>query len=134
MKYWNDLDGSVFFNMVFSQPVEIGEIVLFSMRIDNNRPSVTLGFDISALPDRPPKKWQTAKYNTCRIGISCSDISELIVKNIPTRDVLKMTIEKQNNTFYIRATSESSSIEFKSVFPRLCDPSVYLNDPDSACY
>jgi hypothetical protein len=58
MKYWNDLDGSVFFNMVFSQPVEIGEITLFSMKIDNNCPCVTLGFDINELPDRPPKKWQ----------------------------------------------------------------------------
>lgn len=92
---------------------------------------MTFGFDINELPDRPPKKWQTEKYNTCRLAINCSDISELSIKNIPTRETLNMTIEKKDNSFYIRAASKRSSIEFKFSFPRLCDPTVYFNSPDS---
>lgn len=55
MKHWNELDDTIFFNKVFTYPVEIGEITLFSVTIDNDRPDIGLGFDISELPDAPPK-------------------------------------------------------------------------------
>ncbi|WP_338490696.1 hypothetical protein VRB78_10035 [Pseudomonas trivialis] len=55
MKYWNELDNTIFFNKVFTYPVEIGEIRLFSVTIDNDRPNIGLGFDIPETPDTPQK-------------------------------------------------------------------------------
>jgi hypothetical protein len=55
MKHWSELDDTIFFNKVFTYPVEIGEITLFPVTIDNDRPDIGLGFDISELPDAPPK-------------------------------------------------------------------------------
>ena len=56
MKYWNELDHNIFFEKIFSTPVEIGQIALFSLQIENDRPSVGLGFDIPEFPDTLTKK------------------------------------------------------------------------------
>lgn len=128
MKHWNELDGSTFFSMVFSNPIAIDVIKLFTIHIDNNQPSVLLGFDIKEIPDQPPKKWVTMGFNACRIGLSCSETSDLIIKNIPTNDLLKISITKHGTTFKICAKSEHSLIEFSTKFPLLCDPSVYLTE------
>ena len=51
MKYWNELDNTIFFNKVFTYPVEIGEITLSSVTIDNDKLNIGLGFDIPETPD-----------------------------------------------------------------------------------
>jgi hypothetical protein len=133
MKFWNDFDRSIFFNKVFSQSILIGDIVLFSIDVDNDRAHITMAFDIPEVPDRPPEKWKAEGFNTCRIGISCGGLRDVIIKNIPTSDTLKMTVQAQEGFFLVRAQSETSLIEFKTKYPSLCGPSVYINDPDSAC-
>jgi hypothetical protein len=130
MKYWNELDHNIFFEKIFSTPVEIGKIALFSLQIENDRPSVGLGFDIPEFPDTLPKKWEGKGYNTCRMGIDCHGICELKIYNIPVREVFFVAITKENNLFHFRATAENSSIEFKAKFISLSDPNVYINGPD----
>ncbi|MGH8451531.1 Imm50 family immunity protein [Pseudomonas sp.] len=134
MKYWNELENTTFFNKVFTYPIEIGEITLFSVTIDNDRPNIGLGFDISELPDAPPEKWIKAGYNKCRIGLDCGGLSEVRISNIPTGELLKITLTKHENFYALRAISTTSAIEFKAKYISLCGPSVYINDPDSACY
>lgn len=134
MKYWNDLEDTIFFNKVFTYPVEIGDITLFSVTIDNDRPNIGLGFDISELPDAPPKKWIPEEFNTCRIGLDCGGLSDVRINNIPTKEPLKMVITKHENFYALQAKSATSVIEFKAKYISLCGPSVYFNDPDSACY
>lgn len=126
VKYWNDFVGSVFFNRVFSAPVEINEIKLFSLRIDNNASVVTLGFDIRELPDKPPRKWESIQFNACRIGIECSEVSDLLIKNLPELSVMNVSIIKQDSRFRISIESNSSLIEFTATYLRLHDPSVYF--------
>lgn len=134
MKFWNDFDRNILFNKVFSQRIPIGEIVLFSVQLDNDNAHITLAFDIPELPDRPPEKWTTEGFNTCRIGLSCGGLSDVIIRNVPTSATLRMTVQKHEDFFLLRAESASSLIEFKTMYPSLCGPSVYINDPDSACY
>lgn len=86
MKYWNELDTNIFFEKIFTQPVEIGEITIFSLQIDNDRPSLGIGFDIPEFPDSLPEKWKNKGYNVCRLGIDCYGISDLKILNIPIRD------------------------------------------------
>ncbi|MHC8303871.1 Imm50 family immunity protein [Pseudomonas sp. PB3P13] len=126
MKYWNELDGSAFFCMVFSGRVLIDEIKLFSIVVDNNQSVVTLAFDIRDLPDKPPKKWVLNEYNACRIGISCSEFEGLMIKNLPTDEIFRLSIAKKNSRTVVSATSASSSINFTASFLTLRDPSVYL--------
>ena len=97
MKYWNELDHNIFFEKIFSTPVEIGQIALFSLQIENDRPSVGLGFDITDFPDILPKKWEGKGYNTCRMGIDCHRIQDLRVQNIPVREVFFVKITKENS-------------------------------------
>jgi hypothetical protein len=128
MKFWNDIDGSIFFNQVFKTPIAIGLIELFTINIDHNRPTIILEFDIEELPDAPPSKWKRAEFNTCRIGLNCSEISNLTIKNIPTKEKLSIRITQGENLFMIHASNNSSIIEFTTKHPLLCGPSVYMND------
>ena len=70
MKYWNELDGSVFFNKVFSRAIEIKKAYIHSLKIENNQYSFGIGFDIPEFPDRLPEKWKDKGYTTYRIGLS----------------------------------------------------------------
>ena len=130
MKFWNELDKNIFFQKLFSSPIEIGEIAQISLQIDNDRPALKIGFDIPEFPDNLPEKWKNKGYNTCRIGITCNEIKDLKIQNIPVRKVFLVNITKENNQFYFQATNENSIIEFKAKFISLCDPNVYINGPD----
>ena len=110
MKFWNDIDGGIFFNQVFRTPVAIGLIELFTVNIENNRPTIILEFDIEELPDAPPAKWKRAEFNTCRIGLNCSEISSLTIKNIPTKEKLSIRITQSDNLFTIHASNNNSTI------------------------
>ncbi|MET0847462.1 MAG: Imm50 family immunity protein [Pseudomonas sp.] len=131
MKFWNDLDGSTFFNQVFTTPIAINMIELFTISIDNNRPTIIIEFDICELPDAPPTKWKKSEFNTCRIGLNCGGISDLKINNIPTKEKLNITITKKENLFIVHASNKDSLIEFTTKFPLLCGPSVYMNDSNS---
>lgn len=127
MKTWNELDGNTLFNRVFTKPIKISTIRLFQITIDNNRPNITFEFDIPEIPDSAPEKWIKTGFNTCRIGLSCNGVKESILKNIPTQENLTMKIEKIDEYFLIRAENENSLLEFKTKYPLLCGPSVYMN-------
>jgi hypothetical protein len=130
MKYWNELDQNIFFEKLFSKPVEIGIIALFSLQIENDRPSLGLGFDIPDFPDILPPKWQDKGYNTCRMGIDCHGIRDLKIQNLPIREVFSVTITRNNEQFHFQASNKNASIEFKAKYISLCDPNVYINGPD----
>ncbi|PNA05656.1 MULTISPECIES: Imm50 family immunity protein [Pseudomonas] len=130
MNSWNELDGSNFFNKVFTSPIPIGEIELFSINIDNSRPVIIMEFDIPDYPDAPPAKWKQSGFNTCRIGLNCSNIEDLLIKNIPTHEKMTIKITSNEQKFRVIASSENSLIEFTTKHPLLCGPSAYLNAPE----
>jgi hypothetical protein len=128
MKYWNEIEGSKFFNMVFSRNISIGEIKLFALNMDNNLSTLTLAFDIRETPDTPPKKWESIGYNACRIGIKCGEIRDLTTSNIPTQKNLHLSIQSIGDRYMISAVSDTSNITFTTSSLRLREPSVYLTD------
>ncbi|AZZ75331.1 hypothetical protein CCX46_09265 [Pseudomonas sp. RU47] len=128
MKYWNEIEGSKFFNMVFSRNISIGEIKLFALNMDNNLSTLTLAFDIRETPDTPPKKWESIGYNACRIGITCGEIRDFTTSNIPTQKNLSLSIQTIEDRYLISATSSTSNVTFTTSSLRLRDPSVYLTD------
>ena len=132
MKHWNELEQSIFFNKVFSNLINIGTINLFSLQIENDRPSLGIGFDIPQFPDKLPEKWKSKGYNMCRIGLECSEISDLLIKNIPTSEILKVEIEESQEYFQFSATSETSLIQFKARHILLNGPNVYLCEQNSS--
>lgn len=95
MKYWNEIENTIFFEKIFSQPVEIVEIFLLSLQIDNDRPRLGIGFEIPEFPDVLPEKWKDKGYNACRLGIDCYEISDLKILNIPNRDTFAVEITKK---------------------------------------
>lgn len=127
MKTWNEFDGNSLFNRTFTKPIKISTISLFQITVDNNTPNITFEFDIPEIPDSAPEKWVKMGFNTCRIGLSCNGVKELILKNIPTQENLTMKVEKIDEYFLIRAKNENSLLEFKTKYPLLCSPSVYMS-------
>lgn len=127
MKNWNDLDGSIFFNKLFSQPIEIGKAYIHSLHIENDQNNFGIGFDIPNFPDRLPEKWKDKGYNTCRIGLTCSNITNLKIINLPLREVFTIEIIKESEHFFFSAKSRNASVEFKAEWLSLSGPSVYLN-------
>lgn len=127
MKFWNEIEGSTFFNKVFSKSIPIDSIELFSVIIDNNRPSITIEFDIPELPDKAPEKWKKSGFNKCRIGIHCGNIFNLEIKNIPTQEKLSITIEHSESTYFTRISNNESLIAFSTKYISLCGPSVHTN-------
>lgn len=132
MKHWNELEQSIFFNKVFSNLINIGAINLFSLQIENDRPSLGIGFDIPQFPDKLPEKWKSKGYNMCRIGLECSGISDLLIKNIPTSEILNVETEESQGYLQFSATSESSLIQFKARHICLNGPNVYLCEQNSS--
>jgi hypothetical protein len=128
MKYWNEIEGSKFFNMVFSRNIPIGEVKLFALNMDNNLSTLTLAFDIKETPDTPPKKWETMGYNACRIGLTCGEIRDLTTSNIPTQKNLNLYIQSIGDRYMISAVSSTSTVTFTTSSLRLKEPSVYLTD------
>lgn len=134
MKHWNDLDGTIFFNKLFKQPVEIGKTYIHSLRIENDNNDLGIGFDIPEFPECLPEKWKDKGYNACRIGLTCSEISDLKIINLPIREVFLITIKQENEYFFLAAKSKNASIEFKTRWLSLSGPSVYMNCPGPEDY
>jgi len=128
MKYWNEIHDSKFFNMVFSRNIPIGEVKLFTLNIDNNLSTLTLAFDIREIPDTPPKNWESIKYNSCRIGVTCNEITSLTVSNLPTREIFQLSIQTIESRHLVCVASETSEIKFITSSLRLREPSVYLTE------
>lgn len=128
MKYWNELGRNIFFEKLFIKPVEIGKIALFSLQIENDRPS--LGFDTPNLPDTLPTKEEGKGYNTCRMGIDCHGIRDLNIKNLLIRKVFLLNITRNEDQFYFQAINKNAPIEFKAKYISLCDPNFYMNGAD----
>lgn len=130
MKHWNEMENNILFNKIFSTQVAIGPVSLYSITIDNDRPTITIEFDIPELPDKAPEKWKKTGFNTCRIGIRCGDIYNLTIKNIPTTKTLEVTILKTEDSFTATLCNRESLITFSTKLISLCGPSVYMNGLD----
>lgn len=130
MKHWNELDGSIFLSKIFSYPVEIGKIALFSFTIENDQPSISMDFDIPEFPDNLPEKWKSTAYNMCRTGITCNDIKDLKILNLPVHEVFTVQINRENDYFTFEAISDGASIKFNTKFISITEPTVYINGPD----
>ena len=124
------MENNILFNKIFSTQVAIGSVSLYSITIDNDRPTITIEFDIPELPDKAPEKWKKIGFNTCRIGIRCGDIYNLTIKNIPTSETLEVTILKTEDSFTATLCNRESLITFSTEFISLCGPSVYMNGLD----
>ncbi|MBC3364825.1 Imm50 family immunity protein [Pseudomonas sp. SWRI154] len=114
MIFWNDLQGSTSFNKIYSSPIPIGEIELFSLGIDNNTPTITFEFDIAEYADMPSQKWKQSGLNTCQLGLNCSFPKKLKISTIPTKYKLQLRITQQYDSFIIHASNNESLIELKT--------------------
>ena len=103
--HWNDLDGSILFNKVFSKSVKINEIDIFDITIDREGPTVIITFDlIGELPDNPPPKWVKG-YNRCRCGINCRSVSAIKIEGISTNMPAKIKIDKNDHYNEVQLTA-----------------------------
>lgn len=129
MKYWNDIDGTIFFNQLFSKPIEIGSAYIHSLRIKNDQNDFGIGFDIPEFPDHLPEKWRDKGYNTCRVGLTCSDITGLKIINLPQKEIFILEIKQEADHFSFTAQSKNATIELKARWLSLSGPSVYMSCP-----
>jgi len=125
--FWNELDGNIFFNRIFSAPITIGEIELSSLTLDNDIPTIILEFDIAEYPDAPPPEWVQSGFNICRIGLNCGTPKKIKIINIPTNNKLTVQITHQQDSVLVQAFNDTSLIELETKHLLLCGPSAYKN-------
>ncbi|HDR2846338.1 TPA: immunity 50 family protein [Enterobacter sichuanensis] len=125
--YWNEVEGGILFNKVFSRDVEVNEIDIFDIKIDREAATVIICFDlVNELPDNPPPK-SVKGYNRCRCGINCSGVKFLKIEGMSTDMPAKIEIQK--NTPYREVIIKGAEIflNLKCSHIQLMGPSVYIS-------
>lgn len=125
--YWNDIDGSILFNRVFTKSIEVNEIDVFDIKIDREAATVIISFDlVDVLPDNPPPKWIKG-YNRCRCGINCSGVKYLKIEGMSTDMPAKIEIEKHtaHNEVIIKGADIFLTLMCSHI--QLMGPSVYIS-------
>lgn len=124
---WNEIDGNVLFNKVFTREVEVGEIDVFDIKIDREAATVIISFDlVNELPDNPPPKWIKG-YNRCRCGINCSGVKSLKIDGISTDMLARIEIKKHNNNNEIIIKGRDILLNLTCSHIQLMGPSVYIS-------
>jgi len=126
--YWNELEGTILLNKVFSEPVEISEVDIFDIKIDREAPSVIITFDlVDKLPDNPPVKWIKG-YNRCRCGINCIGVKSLKIDGLEKNMLARVYINKINS--YNELCIESGGFKLNLICAHLqfMGPSVYISN------
>ncbi|MCX8985776.1 Imm50 family immunity protein [Citrobacter portucalensis] len=123
--YWNDIDGSVLFNKVFTKYIEVNEIDIFDIKIDREAATVLITFDlVNELPDNPPPKWVKG-YNRCRCGINCSRVKYLKIDGMSIDMLAKIEIDTNNNEVLVKGTDIFLNLKCSHI--QLMGPSVYIS-------
>lgn len=123
--FWNDLEGTYLLNKVFSRPVEINIVDLFSIKIDREGPTVLIEFDlIGVLPDNPPPKWGR-DYNKCRCGLMCAGVKSMQISGVATNIEVNVNIQ-DNNKIIMRGTG--FNLELECLYIHFSGPSVYKSN------
>lgn len=127
--YWNDLPGTELLKRVFTQPVPIEKISLFSINIGRDGPSIIIDFDlINQIPDAPPQKWTTSKFNRCRLGINCGGVKELSITGWDVENIVDVNIQcisAQKHRVCLK--NDEFHLEFMCSALTISGPSVYLS-------
>ena len=124
---WNDVNGSVLFNKVFTRLVEVGEIDVFDIKIDREAATVIISFDlVNELPDNPPPKWVKG-YNRCRCGINCSGVKYLKIDGMSTDMPAKIEIKKNTDNDEVIIKGSDIFLNLKCSHIQLMGPSVYIS-------
>lgn len=124
---WNEIDGSILFNKVFSKPIEIGEIDIFDINIDREAATVIISFDlVNVLPDIPPPKWVVG-YNRCRCGINCSGVRHLKIEGMATDMPAKIEIENKSGNSEVIIKGDDVFLNLRCSHIQLMGPSVYIS-------
>ncbi|NUU69039.1 hypothetical protein HQN64_23480 [Enterobacteriaceae bacterium BIT-l23] len=125
---WNDLDGTILLGKVFSKPLKMSMVDVFSVKIERDGPSILIEFDlVGSLPDNPPKKWGN-DYNKCRAGINCSGVTQLSFNDVGTRMLANIKIEKVGLLYRVSLNGDNLAISFECGDVRFMGPSVYLSN------
>ncbi|MCW7764665.1 Imm50 family immunity protein [Photorhabdus luminescens] len=125
--FWNDLDGTILLNKVFSKPVEISDIDIFDIKIDREGPTVTIGFDlIGKLPENPPEKWVKG-YNKCRCGINCGGVTSINIEGIAVNMLAKIEIKKENGHNKVIINGSNFRLNLECMHIQFMGPSVYIS-------
>lgn len=124
--YWNEIEGGILFNKVFSRDVEVNEIDIFDIKIDREAATVIICFDlVNELPDNPPPKWVKG-YNRCRCGINCSGVKFLKIEGMSTDKPAKIEIKKTPCSEVIIKGADIF-LNLKCSHIQLMGPSVYIS-------
>lgn len=126
---WTDLNGSELLKRVFTHPVPIEEVSIFSIIINRDGPNICIDFDLkNKIPDAPIKSWTQSKFNRCRIGINCGGVEELLITGWGTANNAIAIIEKVSpEKTRVRFFNKKLQISFLCTDLTVTGPSVYLD-------
>jgi len=89
-------------------------------------PSITLRFNITSYPSKPPKKWIMQKCNVVQLQLTAIDIEEVNLSGWKkTSYILDINISKENGFIIISAIDGVFSLYIKTKFIDISSVSAY---------
>ena len=104
-------------------------IILHSVEIHRDGPSIQLRFDFQEYPKQPPKKWIAAEFNRVQLKLSASCIHSLQIIGMQSECLLNLNVIKESGL--IRIYSEESvgmKIDVSAEFLMIDQISAYRDE------
>jgi len=104
-------DGIKPVDLFFSKLPPLSGIRMMGIILDENGPSISLRFNLSTYPDKPPKKWIEGQFNQAQLTFTSFSVIDLEIKGWGLDNVGDMTIEKEGADIILRFISPNASIK-----------------------
>lgn len=123
----SNIQESHFLKNLYPQGLDLDEIILDSVHLSYDGPTLKLYIQSKKLPESPPKKW-TSQYDTVRIELELFETSAIDMRRWGRQNLCDVKISKSDETLRVHVKGEDCSIEvqtkwiyFRSISPFLTD-------------
>lgn len=87
-------------------------VYIHEVCVDREGPTLRMRFDLSKIPDNPPKKWRRDGLDVVQLEIAFGGVSEIMLGRFSTDPVCDLKIRKDGLVFF---SGESDSVKLLGV-------------------
>lgn len=113
---------------LFAAPPDLSGFDLFSVHIDERDGSVTLGFAVDGLPDRPPPEWVDKGLNAFEFFLAFAGVADLAVDGWSSLRKERISIEPGGGPRGVRVeiAGPDDSVRFTAATARWAEARAHL--------
>jgi hypothetical protein len=90
---WTEvLEGAEFLRKLFPEPPSLEGVRIFSIALNQDGPTVLLGFDLKEFPAQPPPKWVEAEANRVQLKLMAIGVRQLEIHGWTANNIAQVEI------------------------------------------